>query len=86
MTCPKCGSESVTTQIVSDVSVKNQHHGFLWWLCVGWWWLPIKWLVFTVPAIFIWILKICGVRKKKVISKQRTVCVCQSCGHTWDLK
>lgn len=25
-------------------------HGCLWWLCIGWWWLPTKWVFFSIPA------------------------------------
>lgn len=39
MICPKCGSENVNTQVVTDVKLKDKHHGVLWWFFVGW--LPI---------------------------------------------
>lgn len=25
-------------------------HGCLWWLCIGWWWLPTKWVFYSIPA------------------------------------
>lgn len=28
-------------------------HGCLWWLCIGWWWLPIKWVCFSIPVFII---------------------------------
>ena len=28
-------------------------HGCLWWLCIGWWWLPIKWICYSIPAFII---------------------------------
>ena len=83
MVCPKCGSENVNVQVVNDVEMKNAHHGFFWWLLVGWWWVPIKWLVFTIPAL---IVKIFGSKKKKLVTRSHTVCVCQACGHRWDIK
>lgn len=82
MVCPKCGSSNVSVQVVNEVQIKNKHHGFFWWLFVGWWWLPIKWLFLTVPAL---IVKIFSRKKQKVINKQKSVCICQACGHTWDL-
>lgn len=28
-------------------------HGCLWWLCIGWWWLPTKWVCFSIPVFII---------------------------------
>lgn len=50
MKCPKCGSENVNVQMVTETNLKTVHHGLFWWLFIGWWWWPIKWLVFTIPA------------------------------------
>ena len=82
MQCPKCQSENVTTQVVNTVKLKTQHKGIIYWLFVGWWWVPIKWLVFTIPAL---ILAIFGKKKQKVVNKQETMCVCQNCGHSWKI-
>lgn len=82
MICPKCNSNNVNANVVNEVTLKNQHHGIAWWICVGWWWVFIKWIVFTVPAL---ILAIFGHKKQKAVNKQKTVCVCQSCGYRWDL-
>ncbi len=82
MQCPKCHSENVTTQVVNTVKLKTQHKGIIYWLFVGWWWVPIKWLVFTIPAL---ILAIFGKKKQKVVNKQETMCVCQNCGHSWEI-
>ena len=82
MVCPKCQSENVTTQIVQDIKIKNKHHGIIWWLCIGWWWVPIKWFVFTIPAL---LGAIFGRKKQKVVTKNRTVCVCQNCGNSWNI-
>ena len=82
MICPKCNSNNVSANVVNEVTLKNQHHGIVWWICVGWWWVFIKWIVFTVPAL---ILAIFGHKKQKAVNKQKTVCVCQSCGYRWDL-
>ncbi len=82
MTCPKCGCENVSTSVVQNTQLVNKHHGILWWLCVGWWWLPIKWLCFTLPALLV---KIFIPRRQKVKQTTRTVCVCQQCGNTWYL-
>ena len=82
MVCPKCKSENVSVQVINEVEIKKKHHGVLWWIFVGWWWLPIKWLCFTLPAL---IFKIFGRKKQKVVNKQKTVCVCQNCGNRWEV-
>lgn len=82
MTCPKCQSENVNTSVINEVYLKTKHRGVIWWLCVGWWWIPIKWLFFTVPAL---LFAIFGHKKQKTVNKQKTVCVCQSCGYKWDI-
>ena len=27
--------------------------GCLWWLCIGWWWLPTKWICFSLPVFIL---------------------------------
>ena len=82
MVCPKCQSENVTTQIVQDIKIKNKHRGIIWWLFIGWWWIPIKWFVFTLPAL---LFAIFGKKKQKVVTKNKTMCVCQNCGNSWQI-
>ena len=81
MVCPKCNGDNVNTQIINETHIKNKHHGVCWWLLVGWWWVPCKWFFFTVPALIFAIF----CRRKKVVNKQKTMCVCQGCGHTWQI-
>lgn len=80
MKCPKCGSENVTVQMVTETKLKEKKHGVIWWLCVGWWWLPIKWLVFTLPALLV---KLFGSKKYKTESHTKKMAVCNSCGKSW---
>ncbi len=81
-TCPKCGSTNTMIQVVNEQELKNKHHGAFWWICIGWWWILIKWLFFTLPALIIKILK---PKKKKIKNKTITKCVCQDCGHNWNV-
>lgn len=81
MVCPKCGGVNVMTHVVSDTKSVNRHHSVLWWVFVGWYWIPIKWLVFTLPAL---IVKLFGNNRHKVVSEHHTMCVCQACGYTWE--
>ena len=80
MKCPVCGSENVTVQIVTETELKNKHHGVVWWLCIGWWWVPIWWLCFTIPAL---IIKIFAPKKQKLKQRHKSIRLCQNCGHKW---
>ncbi len=81
MKCPKCKSENVTVQIVTETRMKTKHHSIIWWIFVGWYWVPIKWLFLTIPALF---AKIFIPKRQKIKQKQKTMCVCQNCGYTWE--
>lgn len=35
------------------MSKKTTKHGLCWWLFVSWWWLPIKWICFSIPAFIV---------------------------------
>lgn len=82
MTCPKCNSTNVNVNVINEVKLKNQHHGIIWWICVGWWWIPIKWICLTLPAL---LAKIFIPKKQKAINIQKTMCVCQDCGNSWQI-
>ena len=84
--CPKCGSTNINYQAITNTIQKNKHHGLAWWIFIGWWWIPVKWLFFTGIALFMFILKLLGVRKKKNIIIDRTKAVCQYCCNSWDVK
>ncbi|MBR5031905.1 MAG: hypothetical protein IKX49_04270 [Clostridia bacterium] len=83
MICPKCQSSNVNTQIINEVTLKTAHHGIIWWLLVGWWWVPVKWIFFTVPALF---FKLFSHKKQRAVNRQKTMCVCQQCGHSWRIR
>ena len=82
MICPKCRSNNVLVQQLQDFKIKNKHHSIFWWIFVGWYWVPIKWIIFTVPALF---FKLFGHKKQKIVAKTRTVCTCQKCGYSWEI-
>lgn len=82
MKCPNCGSENVNIQMVTDTEIKNKHHSVIWWIFVGWWWIPFKWLFLTLPAL---IVKIFAPKRQKVKQTHRKVCICQNCGHSWEI-
>ncbi len=71
MTCPKCGSENCTIQLIQEKPKKSA----LWWCLVGWWWIPIKWMLFGIFALFM-------KPKKQNVSMG----ICQSCGYNWKIE
>lgn len=86
MKCEKCGSENVTVQLVNlqqlvDLKKKN---GCLWWFFIGWWYVPIKWIVLTV--ILRWLIlpfKMLLPKKQQLINSVESYKVCNNCGHHW---
>lgn len=82
MKCPKCGSENVNVQLITKTELKNKHHGIIWWICVGWYWVPIKWLFLTWIAL---LAKIFIPKRQKIKETQVSKAVCQNCGHTWNV-
>lgn len=79
MQCPKCGSDNVNVQMVSESKLKR-NHSKLYWIFIGWWFNPIMWIVLTVPMIFI---KIFQPKNKKIKTIHKSMFVCQSCGYNW---
>ena len=71
MKCPKCGSENVNVQMVTESQLKNKHHSVIWWICIGWWWVPLSWLCFFFIKL---ILKIFGHKKQKAIKITKPLC------------
>lgn len=82
--CPKCGSTNINLQVVNKVTLKNKHHGVFWWICIGWWYVPFMWLVFTVPKLIIKLFGL-GHKKYKTVNKEEMKAVCQSCGYSWEI-
>ena len=80
MKCPKCGSENVNVQMVSESQLKNKHHSVLYWIFIGWWWRPLLWIFLTIPMF---LGKLFGRKDKKIVTKHSSMAVCQSCGHSW---
>lgn len=80
MKCPKCGSENVSIQVVTEVKEKRKKR-ILYWLFIGWWWEPILWIFLTIPKL---IYAIFG-RKTKVVTKVKRIAICQNCGHSWEI-
>lgn len=80
MKCPKCGSENVNVQMVSESQLKNKHHSIWYWIFIGWWWRPLLWLFLTIPML---LGKLFGHKDKKLVTQHNSMAVCQNCGHSW---
>ena len=83
MRCPKCHSTFVDVQVVTDVRTVKVHHSILWWVFIGWWWLPVKWIFFTFWAFIAKVLSVLLGTRRRVVTERATLAVCQNCGHTW---
>lgn len=80
MRCPKCGSENVTVQVVTEQELKEKKHGALYWICIGWWFKPLMWIFFTMPMLIIAIFK---PTKYKTKTHTKKMAVCNTCGKSW---
>lgn len=85
MKCQKCGSENVNVQLVNKQEFKIEKHGLIWWIIIGWWWIPIKWVVLYI--ILGWVVipfKMILPKKKNLINTVEGHKVCNNCGHHWN--
>lgn len=82
MKCNKCQSENVNIQIITETKSKATHHGILYWLFIGWWLEFLLWFFLTIPRLLIAIFV---PKKKKIITTQKNMAVCQNCGNTWEI-
>lgn len=80
MKCPKCGSENVNVQVVTETELKKKTHGLLYWLFIGWWLKPCLWLFLTLPMIIIAIFK---PKEYKTETHIHKMVVCNNCGKSW---
>lgn len=80
MRCPKCGSENVTVQVVTEQELKEKKHGALYWICIGWWFKPLMWIFFTMPML---IIAIFNPTKYKTKTHTKKMAVCNNCGKSW---
>jgi len=81
MKCPKCGSKNIAIQAVTEVKEKRKK-GFFYWLLIGWWWELFAWVFLTLPKLLIALFS----KKTKLVSKTRSVAVCQNCGKRWTVR
>lgn len=82
MKCPKCNSENINVQMVTNTQLKNKHHSIIYWLLIGWWLHPLLWFFLTLPMI---LAKLFGHKKQKIVQNHKSMAVCQNCGHHWNV-
>lgn len=73
MICPKCGSNNVTSQVVTETNSTEKTKGFGWIkACIG----------YCLTGPFGILCGLCGMGKGKTITTTRTkvIHVCQNCG------
>lgn len=75
MTCPKCGSEHVTVQAITETKTKTKYRG-----CLSW----AMWILLAVLTCgLILIIPAVTNSRTKTKNKTHTEAVCQCCGHRW---
>ncbi|NLK71695.1 MAG: hypothetical protein GX285_01590 [Clostridiales bacterium] len=79
MVCPKCGSDRVTIQTITESKTVKKRKSVWYWIFIGWWLEPILWIFLTLPRLLIALFG----GKRKVISTTYSEAVCQNCGKTW---
>lgn len=80
MQCPKCKSENVKIDVVTEQKFKKKKKGLLYWLTIGWIVEPLLWLFLTLPKLIYELFK---PNRFKVKTKTKKIAICQDCGHTW---
>lgn len=80
MKCPKCGSDNVNVQVVSESTLKNKSKSCAYWLFIGWWFELLKWLFLTIPML---LGKMFGHKDKEIVVSHKSMAVCQNCGKHW---
>lgn len=80
MKCPKCGSENVKIEIVTEQKFKTKKKGLLYWVTIGWFVEPLLWLFLTLPKLVYELFK---PKRYKVKTTTKKMAVCQNCGKTW---
>lgn len=85
MTCPKCKSENVSVQVVNESKLVKKHHSIIWWLCIGWWFVTLMWIIFFVPKFFIKLFGL-GHKNYKIDNITTKKAVCQNCGNVFNIK
>ena len=78
MRCPKCFSEKVVIQAVTETKSKGK--GLFYWLILVWVDLVI-WFFAFIPRLIVAIF-----RPKKIKSKTSKMAICQACGYSWKVK
>ena len=76
MKCPKCGSDHVTSQAITETHSQEITKGFGWIkACIGF-------LLFNVWGI---LCGLCGMGKRKqtTTTRSKVIHICQNCGYSW---
>lgn len=95
--CPKCKSNNVLVQNVQTGNIgatqnkvyiqePKRSKGCLYWLVIGWWLAPIKFICWDM-----WVGLLFGHNKNSGVnlsankSINKTMAICQNCGNKWNV-
>jgi len=80
MHCPKCKSENVKIEMVTEQKFKRKKKTLLYWITIGWFVELFLWIFLTLPKLIYELFK---PNRYKVKTKTKKIAICQNCGHTW---
>jgi len=82
MQCPRCHSDSINVQAVTETQLKTKKKSLLYWITVGWFIEPLLWIFLTLPKL---IFELFSPRKVQTKTKTKKMAICQNCGHSWKI-
>jgi len=80
MRCPRCRSENVRVEMLTEQKFERKKKSFLYWITIGWFIEPLLWLFLTFPKLFYELFK---PGRYKGTTTTKKYAVCQNCGHSW---
>jgi len=82
MNCPKCQSENIRVQVITETKFNTKRKSLLYWITIGWLVELVLWLFLTLPKLIYELFK---PQRFKVKVTNKKMAVCQNCGHSWRL-
>ena len=82
MICPKCSSNNVNVQMVTNTYSKKDKRSCFYWVIIGWWLELFLWIFLTLPRL---LLAVFLPKRQKIVSSIEKIAVCQNCGNSWNM-
>lgn len=84
MQCPRCQRNNVSVQLLNQIDLVPKKKSRIWWILIGWWYVPMKWIILAALfKLLIIPLKMLKPKKYQTNNRVEKYLVCNFCGHTW---